>query len=178
MAGVAVGGLILYYILKKVSPDRKRELLQMSNEYMKYLPIDRNTSSFISPILDFTNKFVPQGAGVAGVAGAASAQYPRIPVGGGRKPMVASAEIGGPPRGGGGGGGAGINKIKRSVSESRKKFVAARQEWKCATCGSVLDFTYEVDHVIPLFLGGTNEVDNLAACCVSCHKKKTLLERI
>jgi len=42
----------------------------------------------------------------------------------------------------------------------------------------MLDFTYEVDHIVPLFLGGTNEVDNLAACCVSCHKKKTLLERI
>ena len=37
-------------------------------------------------------------------------------------------------------------KARRNVSESTKKRVAARQNWKCGQCGKTLDETYEVDH--------------------------------
>ena len=70
------------------------------------------------------------------------------------------------------------NRINRNVSESKKKYVAANQEWKCKKCNQVLDATYEVDHVIPLYKGGDNDVSNLEALCRNCHGKKTLLDRI
>jgi 5-methylcytosine-specific restriction endonuclease McrA len=65
---------------------------------------------------------------------------------------------------------------KRNVTSLTKKMVASSQEWKCGTCEQTLDFTYEIDHHIPLFKGGTNEVSNLIALCRNCHGKKTLLE--
>jgi len=68
-------------------------------------------------------------------------------------------------------------KLKRNVTESMKKMVASEQQWQCAVCKKVLDYTYEIDHVIPLFKGGTNEMNNLQALCRSCHGKKTITER-
>jgi hypothetical protein len=69
-------------------------------------------------------------------------------------------------------------RVKRNVSESKKKFVASNQQWKCAGCNELLDATYEIDHINPLYKGGTNEVSNLKALCRNCHGKKTLMDRI
>ena len=66
---------------------------------------------------------------------------------------------------------------KRNVSSLTKKMVASNQQWKCGgSCNQTLDYTYEIDHHIPLFKGGSNEVSNLIALCRNCHGKKTLLE--
>jgi hypothetical protein len=65
---------------------------------------------------------------------------------------------------------------KRNVTSLTKKMVASNQEWKCGTCSQTLDYTYEIDHHIPLFKGGSNDVSNLIALCRNCHGKKTLLE--
>lgn len=70
------------------------------------------------------------------------------------------------------------NKPKRSnrqVTSLTKKIVASNQKWKCRYCGQLLDFTYEIDHIVPLFKGGGNEITNLQALCRNCHAKKTLL---
>lgn len=67
---------------------------------------------------------------------------------------------------------------KRNVSSLTKKMVASNQQWKCGSCNQTLDFTYEIDHHIPLFKGGSNEVSNLIALCRNCHGKKTLLENV
>jgi 5-methylcytosine-specific restriction endonuclease McrA len=40
----------------------------------------------------------------------------------------------------------------------------------------ITEDAYEVDHHIPLFKGGSNEVSNLIALCRNCHGKKTILE--
>ena len=42
----------------------------------------------------------------------------------------------------------------------------------------LLDCTYEIDHIKPLYLNGTNNVDNLQALCRNCHGKKTTEDRI
>ena len=34
----------------------------------------------------------------------------------------------------------------------------------------------DVDHIIPLHLGGSCDVSNLQILCVPCHRKKTSLE--
>lgn len=67
---------------------------------------------------------------------------------------------------------------QRSVSQLLKKQIAARQQWKCGHCLSILDASYEVDHVLALYKGGTNEDTNLVALCRNCHGKKTVNERL
>ena len=57
------------------------------------------------------------------------------------------------------------------------KRVAAQQKWRCASCRSVLDETYEIDHIKPLFKGGTNSEDNLLAVCKKCHSMTSAIEQ-
>ena len=61
---------------------------------------------------------------------------------------------------------------------AKKKYVAASQQWKCNDCKNILDATYEIDHKIPLYKGGNNEIENLAALCRNCHGKKTLKDKL
>ena len=68
-------------------------------------------------------------------------------------------------------------KQLRKVSESTKKIVASNQQWRCLMCRNLLDYSYEIDHNVPLFAGGTNNITNLHALCRNCHGKKTILER-
>lgn len=67
---------------------------------------------------------------------------------------------------------------KRLVSESTKKFVASKQGWKCGLCQKTLDETYEVDHITPLYKGGSNNPSNLMALDPICHRKKTNADRL
>ena len=73
---------------------------------------------------------------------------------------------------------SGKKPTKRSVSETKKKFVAARQNWKCGDCGEQLSAWFEVDHKIRLEYGGSNHIDNLVALCRECHGKKTTIENL
>ena len=66
-------------------------------------------------------------------------------------------------------------KQKRTkLSQNVKKFVAANQKWSCNHCQHVLDASHEIDHIIPIYQGGTNDIGNLQALCRNCHGKKTL----
>jgi len=67
---------------------------------------------------------------------------------------------------------------KRSVSETKKKYVASLQNWKCGHCQNQLNAWFEVDHKMRLENGGGNEVDNLIALCRDCHGKKTAMENM
>lgn len=71
-----------------------------------------------------------------------------------------------------------VNEGKRLVSETTKKMVASRQQWKCGLCQHVLDETYEIDHIIPLYQGGSNDLSNLMALDPICHRKKTNADRL
>tara|TARA_Y100000992_G_scaffold199213_1_gene135645 strand:- start:4703 stop:5230 length:528 start_codon:yes stop_codon:yes gene_type:complete len=71
---------------------------------------------------------------------------------------------------------SGKQSSKRSVSETKKKWVASHQNWKCGSCNEMLPAWFEVDHKIRLADGGTNDVNNLVAYCRSCHGKKTMME--
>lgn len=67
---------------------------------------------------------------------------------------------------------------KRNVSESVKKQVAASFQWRCGSCSSLLESTYQIDHIVPLWKGGSNRPDNLWPLCPSCHAKKTQSEAV
>ena len=73
---------------------------------------------------------------------------------------------------------SGKKGTKRSVSETKKKFVASRQQWNCNDCNQQLNAWFEVDHVIRLEHGGSNHIDNLVALCRECHGKKTTIENL
>lgn len=66
----------------------------------------------------------------------------------------------------------------RKVSEQLKKIVASKQKWGCKNCKNILEATYEIDHIIALEDGGSNNIDNLQALCRNCHGKKTMEDNI
>lgn len=167
MGGIALGGLMLYILFKKF-PDRAKNIISSSNEYMKYLPIDNGTASMVSPILDFTSK-----QNIFNDSQSSQTyNHPVLNMGGSRSDSSGanSAETRLLN--------SGKNSSKRSVSETKKKFVASRQGWKCGDCGNQLSAWFEVDHKIRLEHGGSNHVDNLVALCRECHGCKTAMENL
>jgi 5-methylcytosine-specific restriction endonuclease McrA len=68
-----------------------------------------------------------------------------------------------------------------AATETRSDF--RRQNWMCAgnECllpeGRELE-EFDIDHIVPLSLGGTEDPSNLQALCPGCHRKKTDQERI
>jgi HNH endonuclease len=158
MAGVFVGALFVYFLIRK-NPMKTGEILQSSNEYIKYLPMDKNSADFMTPILDFTAK---QGRPPA----ASSTIFPVLPVQQQRQPREHVLQS------------SGKKSTKRSVSETKKKYVAARQNWRCGKCQNQLSAWFEIDHKIRLEYGGSNHVDNLVALCRECHGEKTAMENL
>ena len=73
---------------------------------------------------------------------------------------------------------SGSEATSRSVSGTKKKYVAAQQGWKCNDCQTQLDAWFEVDHKTRLADGGSNHIDNLVALCRNCHGKKTTFENL
>jgi 5-methylcytosine-specific restriction endonuclease McrA len=69
-------------------------------------------------------------------------------------------------------------KIKRTLTDGTKKVVAASQSWICTICSTLLSSAFQVDHVLPLWNGGTDALENLCALCPSCHAIKTQRENI
>lgn len=67
---------------------------------------------------------------------------------------------------------------RRAVTTLTKRRVAAAARWRCDTCSILVDEHYEIDHRVPLHLGGSNAASNLALLCSRCHKHKTRTERI
>ena len=157
MIGVAFAGLALCWLFRK-NPDRAQTILNASNDYVKYLPIDKNVTSCIAPLLNFTtnSQFTDGGRTISG-------GNPRI-----ERQNIASNRIME----------SGKQSTKRSVSETKKKFVAAKQNWRCGDCKNQLSAWFEVDHTIRLEHGGSNHIDNLVALCRECHVKKTAIENL
>ena len=49
--------------------------------------------------------------------------------------------------------------------------IKVRDEWKCVKCGK--PGRMEVDHVIPIWNGGTDDEANLQTLCRGCHIDKS-----
>ena len=150
-------GLCVYIYLKK-SPQNSKEFFANANGYIKYLPVDRQTTSMLAPIIDFTGKAIGDSIN-SNYKPVNQNQYTNLTSQ--QKKIL-----------------TGSKSTKRSVSETKKKYVASQQGWKCQNCNNQLDATYEVDHKIDLQFGGSNHVSNLRALCVGCHKKKGMMQKI
>lgn len=59
------------------------------------------------------------------------------------------------------------------VSERDIKRMLARHGGKCAYCSISLADGYHVDHVLPVSLGGSNSIGNLAPACATCNVSKS-----
>ena len=149
MSGVIVGALLIYWLLKK-DPTRAGEIIKTSNEYIKYLPVDKDTSTILTPIFDITSR-----------------QYNNSYYSGGNNLAEDKIKNSGKTK-----------TTKRSVSETKKKYVAANQNWTCGDCSKKLNAWFEIDHKVRLEHGGSNHIDNLVALCRECHGKKTTIENL
>lgn len=154
----ALVGIGIYYILKR-HPEKGREMLFYANNYIRYLPIDKTSMDMLSPIVDFTGTPTSGASFMESFNGIPSQNHPT------------SFQKGS--------GGVGFGKAtKRAVSETKKKYVAASQDWRCGDCQQQLDHTFEIDHKIRLEYGGGNDVQNLVALCRNCHGRKTASENM
>lgn len=168
MFGVFCLSLFFYYVFKK-NPQNSHKVLLSTNEYLKYLPIDKNASDILTPILNFTSSssssapaFAPSYLGGGGGRDDDNDyEFPQAAVSHASNSISSST-----------------TKIKRVVSETKKKFVAARQNWRCNLCQRQLNAWFEIDHINRLEYGGTNHVDNLSALCRECHGQKTTIENL
>tara|TARA_B110001450_G_scaffold256443_2_gene286968 strand:- start:4623 stop:5204 length:582 start_codon:yes stop_codon:yes gene_type:complete len=157
MIGIGFVGLSIYLFLKK-NPNDTGEVLTYANNIIKYLPIDRQTTSLISPFLN-----IKKGNCMQNYNGRQGMQNNNS----GMQSMQEKRLLN-----------SGKNTTKRSVSETKKKYVAAQQGWKCTHCKQPLPAWFEVDHKLRLEYGGSNHIDNLEALCRDCHGKKTALENL
>lgn len=149
-------GISVYLLLKK-DPSQSKKLLLYANNVVKYMPIDRSAMDMMSPIFDFTNQSSYSDSEhrsfMEGLNGIETPGEQRIL-------------------------NSGKRATKRSVSETKKKYVASSQDWKCGECGKQLNAWFEVDHKIRLEHGGGNDVGNLVALCRECHGQKTAMENM
>ena len=60
------------------------------------------------------------------------------------------------------------NYVARDIKDMYEK-----QEGKCNLCGVELGNKYDVDHIFPLSLGGSNWPTNIQLLCVSCNRSKS-----
>jgi hypothetical protein len=153
MAAIGFAGISAYVFMRKY-PSHSRSLFSHANGIVKYMPIDKEAGDFLTPFFD-----LGAAAGAAGTMGGTMGAEQRLRTSGNSNSSTKGA-------------------MKRSVSETKKKFVAAQQGWTCGDCQKQLPAWFEVDHKTRLDRGGSNNVDNLVALCRDCHGKKTAFENL
>ena len=151
MAFIGFMGLSVYWFMKQ-NPSQSPSLVASATNFIKHMPMDRDTTSFLGTFLPRGN-MSHAGAAMQGGVGTLETSAVRRMASSGRS-------------------------TKRSVSETKKKFVASQQQWHCADCKNQLSAWFEVDHKVRLDQGGTNELNNLVALCRECHGKKTAMENL
>jgi len=186
MAMYAVVGILLFMVLRK-NPARGRTLLLQANEAIKYMPIDKQCAGILSPILDFTMSDSPVSSFIGNAFSSnqsSSGNIEQRVLQQQQQQQQQQPQQGGDRFGVCGTSGTSTTSAKstastkRSVSETKKKYVASMQEWNCGDCRHKLNAWFEVDHKIRLEHGGNNDVGNLVALCRNCHGKKTAFENM
>ncbi|WP_112177110.1 HNH endonuclease [Paraburkholderia unamae] len=59
----------------------------------------------------------------------------------------------------------------------KRQRVALAHQYRCARCGCVwVSSRDQIDHIVPLEQGGSNDDSNLQPLCDTCHTAKTSTE--
>lgn len=58
-----------------------------------------------------------------------------------------------------------------SMSRRIRPIILEQDDFTCQICGDT-DGPLEIDHIVPLALGGTNDIENLQVLCRSCNRRK------
>lgn len=144
-----------FYLVFKKNPSDSYSFIQSIKNLIQYAPIDKESKELFTPLLSIQNLSnlykSPSPYDNIDPLQYNTPQYKR---------MMQSGKN---------------NKTKRCVSETKKKYVASNQDWKCNKCGCKLSASFEVDHKVDLQFGGNNHVDNLEALCRNCHGEKTAM---
>jgi hypothetical protein len=168
MTAIGFAGLSAYLFLKKY-PTHSRSLLSHASGIVKYMPIDKDAGDMLTPLLNMSKSNIFGGVGTATTNDNTGSNINNSYAQGGvqylspqQQRMLDSGKKG----------------TKRCVSETKKKYVASQQGWKCGDCKEQLPAWFEVDHKIRLDSGGSNHIDNLVALCRDCHGRKTAMENL
>ena len=65
---------------------------------------------------------------------------------------------------------------RKTLTEKEKASLLKDYKNRCAIC-NVKAKDYEIDHIVPLSAGGSNDIENLQPLCKDCHKQKTKEEK-
>jgi len=69
--------------------------------------------------------------------------------------------------------------VGRRISRGLRWDVFARDQYTCRYCGQTPPgVVLEIEHVIPVSRGGTNDIDNLVAACRECNQGKGTREAV
>ena len=147
--GIGFAGLSAYLFLSKY-PNQSHSLIENANGLIKLMPIDKDSRDIISPLLQFAKP---------------------------SKSLYNNTNNTNTNNNTNNNNNTNTNH-KRSVSETKKKYVAAQQGWNCGACKRQLPAWFEVDHIVRLDRGGNNDISNLIALCRDCHGRKTSTESL
>ena len=64
--------------------------------------------------------------------------------------------------------------MRREPSEAVKEAVLRRDGQRCCCCSSTLGL--QIDHIVPVYLGGSSDFDQLQALCRFCNTQKAIKE--
>jgi 5-methylcytosine-specific restriction protein A len=66
------------------------------------------------------------------------------------------------------------SKSKRiKIPSEVRKYVFERDNYQCCSCGQTQDTSaLEIDHIVSLAMGGTNDISNLQTLCRTCNARK------
>ena len=150
-----MGGVILFAFgmlsIQSKNPNSSINTLKTMNEFVNVMPIDKNSKELFAPF--FERSYQPN---------MDNYNYSSNNV-----PKNSISRLHGKTK-----------KTKRSVSETKKKYVASLQNWHCKHCQKQLTAWFEVDHIKELENGGSNDVENLQALCRECHAKKGSIKNL
>lgn len=59
-----------------------------------------------------------------------------------------------------------------NLPKAVRLYVLERDNYRCQSCGEDTKTRLNIDHIIPLATGGSNDISNLQVLCSQCNQKK------
>lgn len=66
-----------------------------------------------------------------------------------------------------------VETPRKAMTPARRRRILGQHGWTCAREGCEVSVYLEIDHVVPVWMGGAEEDENLEPLCDPHHKEKT-----